>query len=129
MKHLTQSREDYLEAILLIRNQIGYCHSVNIARHLSVSKPSVSVALKKLEKDGYVWRDHSDVRLTDSGLAIADNILKKHKFFRELFIGLGVPAKTAEHDACLVEHRVSDETYHTMKSWWESDGKRRHSKL
>lgn len=123
MEHLAQSKEDYLESILLIRDEKGYCHSVDIARRLSVSKPRVSVALKKLESIGYVWRDRSDVRLTDSGLAIAENTLKKHRFFREFFIDLGVNPDTADHDACLVKHRVSDETLRMLKKWWDSTEK------
>lgn len=115
---MNESTEDYLEAILTLQSQKGFCRSIDIARHLHFSKPSVSIAMNKLEQAGYVVREQDgSISLTEAGHAIADNTLSKHHFFARILKQLGVPEETAEREACLIEHDISDETYEIIRAW------------
>jgi Mn-dependent DtxR family transcriptional regulator len=115
-----RSSEDYLEAILMIREKKGSCRSVDVATHLGFSKPSVSVAVSKLEENGCVERrDDGQLMLTEKGMAIARNTLDKHHLLTALFCALGVSPDTAEHDACLIEHSLSEETYEKLRGFWQ----------
>ncbi len=104
----------------MIQNKKGYCLSVDVANKLGVSRPSVSVAVKGLEKDGFLYRCQNEIELTDTGLRIAENILERHMLLTEILSGIGVARKTAEHDACLIEHHLSEETYSRIKQCWAS---------
>jgi len=116
-----RSSEDYLEAILMIRQAKGSCRSVDVAAHLGFSKPSVSVAVGKLVENGCLQRmSDGQLVLTEKGMAIARNTLDKHHLLTNLFCALGVSAETAEHDACLIEHHLSEETYEKLRSFWQS---------
>ncbi len=107
-----ESRDDYLEAILRVTDEKGSCRSVDIARQLNVSKPSVSVALNKLEAEGLaVLDDDKMVRLTERGLAIAAETLARHNWFKGFLMAAGVPEDTAENEACAMEHMISAETF------------------
>lgn len=98
-----RSSEDYLEAILMIRQAKGSCRSVDVAAHLGFSKPSVSVAVGKLVDSGCLQRmEDGQLVLTEKGMAIASNTLDKHHLLTDLFCALGVSPETAEHDACLI---------------------------
>ncbi|MBR7188682.1 MAG: metal-dependent transcriptional regulator [Clostridia bacterium] len=107
-----KSAEDYLEMILRLNEEKGYVRSVDIATGLSVSKPSVSVAMKHLREDGYITMDRDNyIALTDSGTAIARRIYDRHKALTRILLRLGVSPETAAEDACKVEHDISNETY------------------
>ena len=115
-----RSSEDYLEAILVIREKKGSCRSVDVAAHLGFSKPSVSVAVSKLVDSGCVERrEDGQLLLTEKGLSIARSTLDKHLLLTDLFCSLGVSADTAEHDACLIEHHLSEETYEKLRLFWQ----------
>ncbi len=119
MRSSQQSSEDYLESILMIREQKGYCRSIDVASHLGFSKPSVSVAMAKLRQEGYL-EDKSpdgDLVLTEKGYAIASKIMERHKFFRDWLISLGVEEKTAVEDACGLEHMLSDESFRKIRDY------------
>lgn len=118
MGSLTKAKEDYLEAILTIRNEKGHCLSVDISHKLGVSKPSVSAAVKNLKSSGYLYRSENDIRLTANGHSIAESILDRHMLLTEILSGIGVTRQTAEHDACLIEHHLSEETYNRIKTCW-----------
>ena len=107
-----QSGEDYLEKILMLHDRLGYAKSMDIAAELKVSKPSVSIALKKLREDHYVEMDDSGcITLTPEGRKIAERIYDRHKVLSALLRKLGVSDVTAASDACRMEHVVSDETF------------------
>lgn len=107
-----RSSEDYLEAILLVQNREGRCRSIDVAKQLGFSKPSVSVAMAKLEAEGMLSREEDGkLVLSEAGSKIAEHTLEKHRFFEELFQRLGVDKKTAQDDACALEHSISDESY------------------
>ncbi len=110
-----QSGEDYLEKILMLNERLGYARSMDIASELKVSKPSVSIALKKLREDGYVEMDNNGhISLTPEGRKIAERIYDRHKVLSALLRKLGVSDETAALDACKMEHVVSDETFSAM---------------
>lgn len=126
---LGRSREDYLEAVLIVTRKQGACRMTDIARYLNYSKPSVSVALKKLEEEGFIVKDDWRVLLTDSGREIAEHTYEKHKFFRKVLLSVGVDDATAEKEACLVEHAISDDSFHKMVDHWSDCFGKRTDKL
>ena len=115
--HIYESAENYLEAILIIQERRGSVRSIDIANELNFSKPSVSVAMKKLRESGYVEMDADvSIRLLPAGLAIAEHIYERHRMLTDFFQWLGVDAETAAADACKVEHDLSDETFRRLKA-------------
>ncbi|MBQ1715144.1 MAG: metal-dependent transcriptional regulator [Firmicutes bacterium] len=114
-RSLGKSSEDYLEAMLMLKEERGYVRSVDIAEHLGVSKPSVSIAVKKLKENGYLEMDRSGfITLTESGHEIAERIYTRHKTLTSFFEMLGVDPEIAQEDACLVEHDLSEETFSAL---------------
>ena len=104
--------EDYLEAVLMIKEKKGNVRSVDIAEQLGVKKPSVTYATKMLKEKGYITMDESNlIILTDSGMEIASNTLERHRVLTRVFQLLGVEEEIAVRDACRVEHDLSPETY------------------
>ena len=113
---ILESSEDYLEAMLIMKERYGYIRSIDIANELNVTKPSVSYATKRLRENGYITMDKEGlITLTPSGMAIAARIYERHKTLTAFFIRLGVDAETAREDACKVEHDLSEQTYEAMK--------------
>ena len=114
---LHASGEDYLEAILVLQRQKGMVRSVDVARHLEVTKPSVCNAGAKLRGGGFLTMD-SDyfLHLTDVGREVAEQIYEKHRFFTDRLIAAGVDPETAERDACRIEHVISDESFERLKA-------------
>lgn len=110
------SAEDYLEAILSLRERHGTVRSIDIANELHFSKPSVSVAMKKLRESGYVEMDSDGlITLLPPGEEVARRIYERHRLLTEFFIRLGVSAEVAAADACKVEHDLSEETFQKIK--------------
>ena len=106
-----QSAEDYLEMILMLREQKGAVRSVDIAAGLSVSKPSVSVAMKRLREDGYILMDRDNlITLTEKGMEVASRVYRRHKTLTRFLMQLGVDEETAREDACKIEHDLSPQT-------------------
>ncbi len=109
---IRQSSEDYLEKILMLQEKLGYARSVDVADELGVTKPSVSVAMKRLRENGYiVFGKENHIILTEKGRAIAERIYDRHKVLTKFFETLGVQASIAAKDACLIEHVISEESY------------------
>ncbi len=112
-----KSAEDYLEMILRLTEEKGYARSVDIAMGLSVSKPSVSVAMKQLREGGYIVMDADNyIFLTDSGKEIAHRIYERHKVLTRVLTLIGVDEHTAQEDACKVEHDISPQTFDAIKN-------------
>ncbi len=110
-----ESGEDYLESILRLQEQGKSVRSIDVVSDLGYSKPSVSVAMKKLRESGPIRMDDAGViSLTASGEAIAARTWERHRTLREFFIRLGVDPQVAERDACKVEHDLSDETFERL---------------
>ena len=114
--NIYESAENYLEAILSLHERHGLVRSIDIANELHFSKPSVSVAMKKLRESGYIEMDKDGfISLLPSGEEIARRIYERHKLLTQFFIRLGVDPEVAAADACKVEHDLSEETFHKMK--------------
>ena len=121
-----KSAEDYLEMILRLTEEKGYARSVDIAVGLGVSKPSVSVAMKQLREGGYIVMDKDNyISLTDTGMEIAQRIYERHKVLTRMLTMIGVDEKTAEDDACKVEHDISVQTFTALKDQLEKMEARR----
>lgn len=113
---LTSSMEDYLEAVLIVAKKQIEVRSVDIARQLNVSKPSVWQAMTVLKDGGFLTmnEDHF-LHLTDVGREVAEKIYERHCFFTEQLIAAGVDPRTAEADACRIEHVISNESFQKLK--------------
>ena len=113
---ITPSGEDYLETILVLQKKLGMVRSVDVARHMEVSKPSVCHAVATLRDGGFLTMDEDHfLHLTDVGREVAEKIYERHCFFTEQLIAAGVDPKTAEADACRIEHIISDESFSRLK--------------
>ena len=116
------SGEDYLEAILVLHKKMGMVRSVDVARHMEVSKPSVCHAVAVLQEGGFLIMDEDYfLHLTEVGKEIAGKIYERHRFFTDRLIEAGVDPKTAEADACRIEHVISDETFRRLKEKYQSE--------
>ena len=114
---IRESAEDYLEAILVITEQNGRARSIDVAKHLGITKPSVSVAMKNLRTEGYIDMDkNGDLTLLPAGRAIAEKTYERHVTIRDLLVSLGVDYQTAAKDACRMEHAISDESFLAIKN-------------
>ena len=112
------SAEDYLESILILQERHGQVRSIDIVNLLGYSKPSVSVAMKKLRESGYVSMAADGlITLNESGLEIARKVYGRHTAITKLFVLLGVDPEQAAEDACKVEHDLSDETYDRIREF------------
>ena len=121
-KKLYASGEDYLEAILVLQKQKGMVRSVDMARHMGVSKPSVCHAVATLKNGGFLTMDDGFfLHLTNIGREVAEQIYEKHRFFTERLIAAGVDPKTAEADACRIEHVISEESFRRLKAAMEPE--------
>ncbi len=116
MMNIHESAEDYLEAIMMLREEKGYARSVDIAARLGVTKPSVSFAMKKLRENGYILMDEENlISLTDSGEEIARRIFDRHRTITSFLVSLGVDPVVAREDACKMEHDLSEDSYEAMR--------------
>lgn len=119
-----ESAEDYLETILILKERSGQVRSIDIATEMNYTKPSISVAMKKLRENGYIEVDKDGfITLTASGYEIASNIYNRHKVLTDFFISLGVDQKVAAEDACKIEHDLSDETFEKIRAHAEKTAK------
>lgn len=113
---LQESGEMYLETILILKRRFGYVRSIDVARELNVSKPSVSRAVSLLRENGYIAFDPNGmILLTDKGQEIAEKIYERHNVLSRCLELLGVSAETAAADACRIEHVISEETFDKIK--------------
>lgn len=110
------SGEDYLEAVLMLQKKNGMVRSIDLARYMEVSKLSVSRAVAVLQEGGFLTMD-SDyfLHLTDTGQEVAGKIYERHQFFTEQLVAAGVDQKTAEQEACRMEHAISDTSFQKLK--------------
>lgn len=111
-----KSAEDYLEAILMLKERIGAVRSIDVVNEMGFTKPSISIAMKHLRESGYIKMDGEGyITLTDSGREIAERIYARHKLLTKFLVTLGVDEKTAAEDACKMEHDLSDQTFEKLK--------------
>lgn len=110
-----ESGEDYLESILKLQQSLGQVRSIDIVGELGYSKPSVSIAMKRLRESGYIeMAQDGYITLTESGQQVAERIYGRHQALTSFFVALGVSKETAAADACKVEHDLSEETFQKL---------------
>ena len=108
---------DYLEAVLVLQKKKGMVRSVDLARHMGFSKPSISHAVGVLKNGGFLTVDEDGYfHLTEDGREIAEKIYERHQFFTEQLVAVGVDRETAERDACRIEHAISEEAFQKLKA-------------
>ena len=113
-----ESGEDYLEAILMIKERNGNVRSIDVAHELSFSKPSVSVAMKNFKANNYITVDENGyINLTETGQEIADKIYERHTFLTNWLTSIGVDPEVAAEDACKMEHAISSESFTAIKKF------------
>lgn len=119
-----ESAEDYLESILVLQERRGHVRSIDIVNELGYSKPSVSIAMKKLRESGYITMAADGlITLNESGLEVARRVYSRHKTITRLFTLMGVAQEQAAIDACKVEHDLSDETFRCIDEFVKKYGK------
>ena len=119
LKNRHESIEYYLETILELSKIKQVVRSIDIAQAMNYSKPSVSIAMKKLKEKQYVnIDDNGYITLTELGLKVAESVLERHEIISSVLIQLGVNDQTAYEDACRIEHDFSDETFQKIKEFY-----------
>lgn len=119
---IQRASEDYLEAMLMMKEEHGYIRSLDVAEHLGVTKPSVSYATKRLRENGYISMDKDGlITLLPAGREIAERMYTRHKLLTRFLVQIGVDEETAREDACRLEHDLSETTFaaicaHAMRS-------------
>ena len=113
---ITETTENYMEAILVLKQRNGSVHAVDIANYLGFSKPTISQYMKQYVQQGLVTvGGEGHIELTEAGRSIAEPIFERHRVISAIFMALGVPEEIALEDACKVEHDLSNETFQCMK--------------
>lgn len=113
---IKESAENYLEAILKLNKERSEVHAIDIAAYLEFSKPSVSIAMKKLREAGYILVDENGhITLTETGSEIAERIYERHTFLLQWLQSLDVPSEIAAEDACRMEHILSNESFEAIR--------------
>ena len=112
---IRESAEDYLETILILYETRGEVRSVDIAAGMGVSKPSVSIAMKKLRESGLIEMDKDNlITLTSEGMSIAQKVFNRHRVITRFLVQIGVNEEDAKNDACKIEHDISPATFEAI---------------
>ena len=118
---LAESGEMYLEAIFMLSKKLPLVRSIDICDYLGYSKPSVSRAVKILREGGFIEVAKSgELSLTEKGAGVAESMYERHTILTNLLISLGVSTDVADHDACKIEHVISEESFNAMRRHYES---------
>jgi len=122
MMKIQKSAEDYLEAMLMIKERQGYTRSIDVAAELAVTKPSVSYATKRLRENGYITvGEGGHIELTEAGYEIASRIYERHRVLTDFLAAIGVEPDKAQEDACKIEHDLAQDTFEKIKAYYEAN--------
>ncbi|QSX06070.1 metal-dependent transcriptional regulator [Sedimentibacter sp. zth1] len=120
--NIYESSEDYLETILVLSKKLGQVRSIDIVNESGYSKPSVSIAMKKLRENECITVDSDGfIKLTSKGMEIASNIYDKHTYITKFLVLLGVNEQIAKEDACKIEHDISEESFKCIKNYYNNN--------
>ncbi|MDO5132384.1 MAG: metal-dependent transcriptional regulator [Eubacteriales bacterium] len=118
---LHESAEDYLETILVLYERNGQVRSIDIVNEMNFSKPSISIAMKKLRENGFIRMDLNGlITLTPKGREIAERIYSRHKLLTKVLMAIGVDEKKAASEACKIEHDIDDDTYEKIGKFYQT---------
>ncbi|MBR4038842.1 MAG: metal-dependent transcriptional regulator [Clostridia bacterium] len=113
---VSEAIENYLETIYILSRQQNEVHAIDICSYLSYSRPTVSIVLRQMREHGLVTvNEENHIYLTEEGLKIASQMYERHELLTSMLMMLGVSRETAMHDACKIEHDLSDETFEAIK--------------
>ena len=116
-----EKTENYLKVIYRLQRMHGDVRGVEIADELNVSRPTVSIAIKDLEKSGLIKTNYdSSIRLTDEGISLAKAVTEKYDFFMDMLRFLHVDMNTAKEDACRLEHSLSEESFKALQTFFQN---------
>ena len=107
--------QNYLEAIHIISLDKDNVRAIDIANYMNFSRPTVSIALKELERDGYIEIEDNNILLSEKGKNVAMTMYERHEYIARVLIKLGVDEKTAYEDSCLIEHDLSAKSFEAIK--------------
>lgn len=120
---ISEATENYLETILILSKKKPELHAIDICDELGYSRPTLSVVLKRMKKEGLIAVDENNhITLTDEGRKIADKIYERHTVISKFFMDIGVEESVALRDACKIEHDLSDETFRCIKKYIKKMG-------
>jgi len=111
----SETTQNYLEAIHIISLNKQGVKAIDVANYLGFARATVSIALKDLEKDGYIKFEKYNLFLTAKGLKIANEMYERHEYIAKLLMRLGVDEKTAYEDSCMIEHDLSNKSFEAIK--------------
>ena len=113
---VSEAIENYLETIYILSQQQSEVHAIDICSYLSYSRPTVSIVLRQMREHGLVTvNEDNHIYLTEEGMKIATHVYERHEVLTRMLMMLGVSKETALHDACKIEHDLSDETFEAIK--------------
>ena len=116
---IQESAENYLEAILVLKNKNGQVRSIDVVHHMNHSKPTVSVVMKQFRENGYIEMDDGGyITLTPKGKDIADKTYERHMIIAEILMKVGVDEETAYNDSCKIEHAISERSFDCIKEFY-----------
>ena len=125
---VSEAIENYLETIYILSQQQNEVHAIDICSYLSYSRPTVSIVLRQMREHGLVTvNEENHIFLTEEGLKIAMHMYERHELLTNMLVTLGVSRETALHDACKIEHDLSDETFDAIKRHMEAYAKKKDS--
>lgn len=107
--------QNYLEAIYIISLKKEKVHAIDVVNYMNFSRPTVSISLKKLEKEEYITINKKEICLTEKGKKVASLMYERHEYIAKVLMSLGVSEKQAYDDSCLVEHDLSEESFEAIK--------------
>lgn len=112
--------QNYLEAIYITSLKKEKIRAIDIVSYLKYSRPTVSIALKKLENEGYIEINNNEIILSSKGRNVAKDMYERHEYIAKILIKLGVDEQTAYEDSCLVEHDLSQQSFNAIKKATEN---------
>ena len=120
---LYESGQMYLEAIFVLLKEKKNVRAIDVAAYLGYTKPSVSRAVKILREGGFIEvAKNGELTLTEKGAGVAESMYERHTILTNLLISLGVTPEVADHDACKIEHVISEESFNAMRLHYEKQG-------
>lgn len=108
--------QNYLEAIYFINKDKGEVRAIDVVNYLHFSRPTVSVALKQLEKENFIKNNNNKITLTKKGEEIGKAMSERHTYIAKVLMSIGVNEEIAYKDSCLIEHDISNETFTAIKN-------------
>lgn len=118
---IKESAENYLETILILSKRNNLVRSIDVANEMNFTKPSISIAMKRLRENGYINIDtNGNITLTSNGKEIADMVYERHQIIAQILITLGVNEETAYQDSCKIEHDLSQESFEKIKEYYKN---------